>query len=167
MRTTPILRASVLALALGILLAPGIAAARTPVLVPAAAGWVSSGITVTAGVPVSVTTLGYVQTAFIPQFHVPGVFKSANGPAGQTTQPTCGDVYATWPPELQELTGPCVLDSAYWGELIGKVGVDGTPFLVGDTTTITPPASGILFFTVGELENTYEDNRGAFTVLFR
>lgn len=166
MRSNLIRRASVVAFAVGFLLAPA-ATATTPVLVPANAGWVSSGISVTTGVPVSVVTLGYVQTAFIPQFHVPGVFKSANGPAGQTTQPTCGEVYATFDEELRELTGPCVLDSALWGELIGKVGVNGTPFLIGDTTSFTPPASGILFFTIGELQNTYSDNRGAFTVLFK
>ena len=133
---------------------------------PADAGWISSGVTVAAGVPVSLVTLGYVQTALIPAWHVPGVFKSASGPAGQTTQPTCGEVYATWTPELRAQTGPCVLDSAYWGELIAKVGESGTPFLVGDTTTITPPSSGVLLFTIGELQNTYFDNRGAFTVLF-
>ena len=83
------------------------------------------------------------------------------------TQPTCGEVYATWTPELQAETGPCVLDSALWGELIGKVGVDGTPSRVGAATSMTPPATGVLLFTIGELENTYSDNSGAFTVLFK
>jgi hypothetical protein len=159
-------RASVAAIALGIILASPVAA-TTPVGVPADAGWVSSGVTVEAGVPVAVATHGYVQTAFIPAWHVPGVFKSASGPAGQTTEPTCGEVYATWTPELQAETGPCVLGSAFWGELIAKVGADGTPFRVGETSSITPPATGVLYFTVGELRNTYWDNRGAFTVLFK
>ena len=118
-------------------------------------------------VGVSVKTLGYVQTAFIPQCHVPGVFKSASGPAGQTSGGTCGDAYALFSPERKAQTGPCVLDTACFGELIGRVGEAGTPFLVGDTTTTTPPVSSILFFAVGDLENTYSDNRGAFTVLFR
>lgn len=160
-------RTTIVTFTLGCLLAPATAAATSPVVVPANAGWVSTGVTVTGGVPVSVKTLGYVQTARIPDWHVPGVFKSASGPAGQTTEPTCGDVYVTFSPELQAETGPCVLDSAHWGELIGKVGVDGTPFRIGATTTITPPASGLIFFTIGELQNTYADNRGSFTVLFR
>jgi hypothetical protein len=146
-------------------LAPA-ATAATPVLVPGSAGWVSSGVTVTGEVSIGVRTLGYVVTAQIPRFHVPGVFKSASGPAGQSTYPTCGDTYATFSPDLQAQTGPCALDSGYFGELIGRVGVDGAPFVVGDTTTITPPASGILYFAVDDLQNTYGDNLGAFTVLF-
>lgn len=165
MRTTPIRRASVLALAIGILLAPGTAAARTPVLVPAAAGWVSSGIEVTAGVPLDVQTLGYVLTAKIPYWHVPGEFKSANGPAGQTSYPTCGATYATFSPELQATVGPCALDSAYFGELVGRIG--GGVFEIGDTTTITPPASGTLELAVNDFVYTYGDNHGAFTVVFR
>lgn len=137
-----------------------------PVVVPADAGWVSTGVTVTAGVPIPVTTLGYVQTASIPAFHVPGVFKGASGPEGQSvnTWSSCVEAYNTFEPWLKELTGPCVLDSAYFGELIGRVG--GTVFRIGDTTQIVPPATGMLELTVGEFVNTYDDNRGAFTVIF-
>ena len=165
MRTTPILRASVLALALGILLAPGTAAARTPVLVPAAAGWVSSGIEVAAGVPVDVQTLGYTLTAKIPEWHLPGVFKSASGPAGQTTGATCGATYATLSAADQAAVGPCALDSAYFGELVGRIG--GVVFEIGATATISPPASGTLELAVNDFANTYWDNHGAFTVVFR
>jgi hypothetical protein len=159
------LRASAFALALGILLAPGTVAARTPVLVPADVGWVSSGVTVTADVPLDVQTLGYVLTAKIPYWHVPGLFKSGSGPAGQTTGGTCGEAYDSLTPAWQATVGACVLDAAYFGELIGRV--DGVVFEIGETTTITPPATGMLYFTVGEFVNTYGDNHGAFTVLFR
>lgn len=164
MRTTPIRRASVIALALGILLAPGTAAARTPILVPAAGGWVSSGIEVTAGVPVDVQTLGYALTAKIPEWHVPGLFKSASGPAGQTTGDTCGTTYAGLSSELQAFVGPCALDSAFFGELVGRIG--GVVFEIGDATTITPPASGTLELVVNDFAYTYGDNNGAFTVVF-
>ncbi len=72
-------------LAVAALAAP--ASATSPVVVGGADGWVSTGIHVDAGEHVSVMTLGQVLTAPIPNFHIPGVFKSASGPAGQDTQP--------------------------------------------------------------------------------
>jgi hypothetical protein len=139
--------------------------AATPVNVGGRDGWVSTGIAVTAGEPVSVQTLGSVHTAPIPAFHIPGVFKSASGPAGQDTNPTCGEVAATFPPELLEQTGPCALDDAYFGELIGRAG--GVTFAIGDTTSFIAPASGTLELAANDLVLTYWDNTGAFTVVFR
>ena len=125
------------------------AAAATPVSVPGDAGWVATGITVTVGQTVSIQTLGNVQTAPIPQFHVPGDFKSSSGPAGQTTNPTCGETTATFSKQLLAETGPCALDSANFGELIGRVG--RKTFAIGDATSFTAPASGELQLAANDL----------------
>jgi hypothetical protein len=82
------------------------AAGSTAVTVPGDAGWVATGIGVSKGQALSVQTLGQVLTAPIPQFHVPGDFKSASGPEGQTSNATCGETYATFPDALKPLTGP-------------------------------------------------------------
>ena len=141
------------------------AAAANPVNVGSRDGWVATNVTVTAGQPVSVITLGSVHTAPIPQFHIPGVFKSASGPAGQDTKPTCGETSSAFPPELLAQTGPCALDSAYFGELIGRAG--GVVFRIGEASSFVAPASGTLELAVNDLVLTYWDNAGAFTVVFR
>lgn len=143
----------------------GAVLAATPVTVPAGAGWVSTGITVTAGQAIPVSTRGYVITAPIPDFHRPGEFKSASGPAGQATEATCGVVEAGLSAETLAITGPCILDDAYFGELIGRVG--GTTFRIGSTDSITAPATGVLELAVNDLAFTLGDNAGTFIVLFR
>jgi len=140
------------------------AAAATSVSIPGDAGWVSTGITVRAGETVSIRAFGTVQTAPIPDFHVPGEFKSSSGPAGQTTNPTCGDVAAGFSKELLAITGPCALDEAYFGQLIGRVG--HKTVAIGDATSFVAPASGTLQLAANDLTLTYYDNNGAFTVLF-
>lgn len=153
-------------LALAALLVSATAAlAGTSVTVPARAGWVSTGITVTAGQTVTLRTLGYVHTAPIPDFHVPGEFKSASGPGGQTTNPTCGEIETTLPPEVLEQTGPCAEDEAYFGELVGRIG--STTFVIGDARSFVAPASGTLELAANDLVLTLFDNTGAFTVQFR
>jgi|tagenome__1003787_1003787.scaffolds.fasta_scaffold20752013_2 hypothetical protein len=147
--------------AIAVLAAP--AAAATPITVPGDAGWVSTGITVTAGQTLSLQALGTVRTAPIPDFHVPGDFKSSSGPAGQTTNPTCGETTATFSKQLLAQTGPCALDAASFGELIGRVGKK--TFVIGDATSFTAPASGTLQLAANDLVLTYFDNGGTFTVL--
>ena len=157
--------AAALGLAVGLtLMLAGQALGATPVSVPARDGWVSTGINVTAGQTVNVVTLGSTHTAPIPAFHVPGVFKSASGPAGQTAGMTCGEAYATFSDDLKAATGPCALDAAYFGELIGRVG--GVTFRIGATTSFVAPASGTLELAVNDLTLTYGDNVGAYTVVF-
>jgi hypothetical protein len=138
-------------------------AAASPVTVSGRAGWVSTGLRVEAGQRLQVQTLGYVHTAPIPDFHRPGEFKSASGPEGQTTEPTCGDTVAGFPPGLIDITGPCALDDAYFGELIGRVGA--TIFRIGDAAEIIAPTSGTLELAANDLVLTYFDNTGAFTVV--
>jgi hypothetical protein len=147
--------------AIGALAAPAVAA--TPVNVAGDAGWVTTGITVTAGQTVSIQSQGTVQTAPIPDFHIPGEFKSSSGPAGQTANATCGETTATFSKQLLAQTGPCALDSAYFGELIGRVG--RKTFAIGAATSFTAPASGTLQLAANDLLFTYFDNNGAYTVL--
>jgi PA-IL-like protein len=139
------------------------ALATTPVSVPARGGWIWTGIPVVQGEVVSIRSLGSAHTAPIPAFHVPGVFKSASGPEGQVTGSTCGEAYATFPDTLKEQTGPCAVDAAYFGELVGRIGA--TTFAIGAAGTFVAPADGILELAVNDLTLTYGDNAGAFTVL--
>ena len=150
--------------ALTLLLAlTGATQATTSITVLGRGGWVQTGLEVTAGQTVELRSVGSVHTAPIPDFHIPGEFKSASGPAGQTSGDLCGDVTAGFPPELLEQTGPCAFDDAYFGELIGRIG--DTTFAIGDATSFVAPASGELELAVNDLVLTYGDNKGAFTVL--
>jgi hypothetical protein len=149
--------------ALAVVVAPVLAV--TPTTVGGRAGWVSTGISLTVGDQLSIHALGSTHTAPIPDFHVPGVFKSASGPAGQDTSATCGEVTAGFPPDLLEITGPCALDDAYFGELIGRIG--DSVFRIGDASSITAPATGTLELAANDLVLTYFDNAGAFTVIAR
>lgn len=155
-------RSTLAALAVLIALA-GTSLAATTITVLGRAGWVGTGLQVTAGQTVELRSLGSVHTAPIPDFHVPGEFKSASGPAGQTDGDLCGDVTAGFPPELLEQTGPCAFDDASFGELIGRLG--DTTFAIGDATSFVAPASGELELAANDLVLTYGDNKGAFTVL--
>ena len=48
------------------------------------------------------------------------------------------------------------------GALIGKIGVDGTWFLIGSMKTFVAPASGLLILAIND--NAPEDNEGSFQV---
>jgi hypothetical protein len=157
-------RSFVVAMALLAITAISVMAA-TAVIVSGRAGWVSTGITVTAGQEVSLQSLGSIHTAPIPDFHVPGAFKSASGPEGQVDGDLCGDVTAGFPPELLEMTGPCAVDDAYFGELIGRIGT--TTFAIGDADSFVAPVTGTLELAANDLTLTYFDNTGTFTILFR
>jgi hypothetical protein len=60
------------------------AAAATTVSVRGDAGWVSTGVGVTAGQVIQIKAVGFVQTAPVSTFNNPGVSIPASGPAGQT-----------------------------------------------------------------------------------
>jgi hypothetical protein len=50
------------------------------------------------------------------------------------------------------------------GALIGKIGADGQPFLVGENKWISSaPRSGYLFLGINDLEGAFTDNAGHFT----
>ncbi|MCL4560117.1 MAG: hypothetical protein M1281_05840 [Chloroflexi bacterium] len=115
-----------------------------PFTLEANAGWMDSGSDVFAGLPVTITSTGEVATI------ADGV---STGPDGQEN--LC-------PPTEEEPA--CALDGYPYGSLVGKIGVDGEPFLIGSSLTFTPTLSGDLYLIVNDNEGTYEDNTGSFTV---
>ena len=140
-------------------------AAASPVSVPADAGWVSTGLTVARGQHLSIDANGFVQTAPIPDFHVPGEFSSSSGPAGQTSGQTCGEVTDGFDRQTLAATGPCAVDDAYFGELVGRVG--NATFTIGTASDVVAPRSGVLELAANDLTLTYVDNNGTFTVFVR
>lgn len=139
------------------------AQAGSRAIVPGTIPWSYGGAFVEEGVTYDVDAVGYVQTAKIPYFHVPGISKSASGPEGQPNTP-CLAAYET------SIGGQCALEGANFGALIGMV-IDGNtgmalsePFLIGGDPTFEAPATGILMATANDLNLTYYDNNGQFTV---
>ena len=132
---------------------PQVEAATRPVRVPAGVEWVSTGITVTEGQEVGLDTQGVAITG--PLAWYPGAI---SGPDGQVWNLGCGQ-YEGAPP-------PCALDDAPYGALVGRVGSDGLPFLIGGASSFTPPVSGPLYLTVNDNLGFYWDNLAGFTVLF-
>jgi hypothetical protein len=58
------------------------------------------------------------------------------------------------------------LDDAPYGALIGRVGPAGQPFLIGDASSFTSPASDNLYLAVNDNLRFYNDNLSGFTVIF-
>ncbi len=120
-----------------------------------------SGLYVTAGSSYNVTATGYVMTAKVPLFHVPGATKSASGPAGQDTQ--CLDTY------IEDVDGRCAMDGANFGELVGII-IDGDTGLragtvaIGAGRTFVAPVDGYLFLAANDFVLDYFDNNGQFEV---
>jgi hypothetical protein len=113
------------------------------------AGWVDSGFDVQAGEEVTITAYGQSITA--PQnFFGAG---PVGGPDGQAV--ICPD-FAGAP--------PCAMDGAPYGALVGKIGEDGEPFLIGSNYTFTATTSGDLYLAVNDLLPYYDDNSGNYMV---
>ena len=53
----------------------------------------------------------------------------------------------------------------YGGALIGKIGANGNVFLIGNSTTISPTVSGILYLGIFDGDGSYGDNSGSFNVV--
>jgi len=123
----------------------------------------SFGVFVEQGATYDVVANGYVQTAKIPYYHIPGVSKSASGPAGQPDKP-CLAAYES------DVNGQCALEGANFGALIGMVTEPATgmavadPFVIGAGQSFVAPADGVLMLAVNDLNLTYYDNNGQFTV---
>ena len=118
---------------------PGLAAGNdTPgaVRVPAAGGWVSTGMRVRRGEMISFNTTGEVQLS--------SNASDRARPAGTTR------------------TAPgAPIPNANAGALIGRVG-NSQAFGIGDQASVPMPADGMLFLAVNDDERT--DNSGAFVV---
>jgi len=138
------------------------AAAATNVSVPGDAGWVSTGVAVTAGQVVPIKAMGFVRTAPVSTFNNPGVSIPASGPAGQTVGQRCGDTEATLPRDVIAQIGHCAVGSAYFGELIGRIG--NRTFVIGDASSFVAPKTGVLELAANDFVLTYFDNGGTFTV---
>ncbi len=119
-----------------------------PVWVAADAGWVETGVTVSADQSVNIVSVGVALTANRSQF-----FGAISGPAGQPYP-------CIAPPD-------CALNGEAFGALVGKVGTGGTPFLIGSSSSFTAPASGMLYLAVNDYQIYYSDNKGGFLVLFK
>jgi hypothetical protein len=115
------------------------------------AGWVDSGFVLESGQQVTITAYGQAITAPI-NFFGPA---SVSGPDGQSH--ICPN-YDGAP--------PCAMDDAPYGALVGKIGSDGTPFLIGSSSTFTADSSGSLYLAVNDLLPYYADNYGNYMVFF-
>jgi hypothetical protein len=108
------------------------------VRVPAAAGWVSTGITVRKGDLVFFQTSGEVQL-------------SDNG----------GDRARA--PGTSRMAQGAPLPSVNAGALIGRIGPRGMPFGIGDQASVPMPGDGTLFLAVNDDDRS--DNAGEFVVV--
>jgi len=120
-------------------------------LLPANAGWADSGVALGAGQLITITAYGRAITARINIFG-PG---SQSGPDGQSQ--ICPNF---------DGAPPCAMDFAPYGALVGKIGPDGTPFLIGSNDTFTPAVSGELYLAVNDLLPYYSDNYGNYMIFF-
>jgi len=128
-------------------------AATISVRVRADVIWVDTGIVVTAGESVAIKATGLAITGPLNQYP-----EAKSGPEGQAVNDSCG----TYLP-----AGPCTLDGALYGALIGRVGISGAPFYIGDASSFTPSTSGALYLAVNDNLAFYDDNSAGYTVLFK
>ncbi len=116
---------------------------------PADAAWVDSGFALTAGQPVTIDAQGMAVTARINLWGT----VSLSGPDGQSA--ICPNF---------DGAPACAMENAPFGALVGKIGENGTPFLIGSHTSFTPEASGKLYLAVNDYLVYYSDNYGNYTV---
>ena len=104
--------------------------------VPAAGGWVNTGMRVRRGEVISFNTSGEVQLTenSSDRARAAGMPRNAQG---------------------------APMPGAYAGALIGRVG-NSQPFAIGDQASVPMPFDGVLFLAVNDDERT--DNAGAFSV---
>jgi hypothetical protein len=113
-----------------------------PINVPANAGWVDSGVAVVTGSTVTFTATGLVAVALGETPYI--------DPDGNPWVPSTAP--GTLSPSVQRYA------------LIGRVGANGTPFLVGSDRTTTMPASGTLYFALNDEATAFGDNSGRFSI---
>jgi hypothetical protein len=116
---------------------------------PADAGWVDSGFVLQSGQAVTITAYGQAITARINVYSSGAV----SGPDGQRS--ICPN-YDGAP--------ACAMEYAPYGALVGRIGADGTPFLIGSSLTFIPGSSGELYLAVNDLLPYYADNYGNYMV---
>ena len=104
--------------------------------VPAAGGWVNTGLRVRRGEVISFNTSGEVQLSENSSDRARAAGTPRNAPGA-------------------------LMPGAYAGALIGRVG-NSQPFAIGDQATVPMPFDGVLFLAVNDDERS--DNAGAFSV---
>lgn len=119
-------------------------------VVAGARAWQATGVTVHAGGQLQISATG--QWSAVRQSTT---FAAANVAA----PPTDANGY----PNTAGGEGT-LLPSANRGALIGKIGEDGAPFLVGAAFNQTAPADGMLFLSMNDIANGFEDNSGRLAV---
>jgi hypothetical protein len=117
----------------------GSTAGGSGLVVSAKQQWTPTGITVRRGEVLSFNTTGEIQLSTAGN--------DVATPAGAKTPR-----YATNAPLPRELAGA----------LIGRVGPNGQPFGIGNLSTVTMPAAGVLFLGINDDE--LNDNTGEFRV---
>lgn len=135
-----------------------------PITVPAVHEWLDTGITLEPGQVYTITASGFIDLWVDCETDCPNTENTPNcdyvcandvtGPEG--TFGAVGDM----PPG--ETYAQYDLKSAFFGELIGRIG-DGGPFIIGSGGTFIADRSGMLRLKVNE-DNT-PDNGGAFIVI--
>ena len=128
----------------------GSAQADAPFRLPADTEWIDSGFDVVAGQSVTITARGQALTGPLKDYP-----DARSGPDGQITD--CSLIVPGH---------DCAMDGGPYGALVGKIGVSGTPFLIGSSYTFTPSASGDLYLAVNDNLFDYSDNHGNFIVFF-
>jgi hypothetical protein len=105
-------------------------------------------VSVTAGETITITASGTLMYA-----------TASECPAGDTCQSTpAGEATSNCSNPAE---GPFTAPTLNCWSLIGKIGVNGTPFEVGDSLTITASTSGTLYLGVND--DDYNDNSGTWT----
>ena len=122
----------------GVTSADGLAPASGRVRVPARAGWVNTGLTVSEGQTLLFNTTGEVRLS--------GASDDVAGPAGSKKGRYAGN-------------GP--IPSSLAGALIGRIG-NGAPFGIGNQTSIPSLGTGTLWLAVND--DSMGDNAGEFGV---
>lgn len=120
--------------------AAGIAPSAVPsgaVRVPATAAWVSTGLSVRKGDSVAFNTTGEVQLS-----------DNASDRARSAGS--------------SRVAGLAPLPNVNAGALIGRIGMNGRPFGIGDQATVPMPDNGVLYLSVNDDERA--DNAGEFIV---
>jgi hypothetical protein len=137
-------------------LAGSVGAAAPTVRVSADAGWVATGMQVTGGQTYSIFAVGEAITTIASHFApVKGGLGAVSGPGGQPYQCVSSAGFT------------CFVSGAPFGALVARVGADGTPFLIGDASSFTAPATGELFLAVNDFYDDplfLADNNGGFAV---
>jgi hypothetical protein len=112
------------------------------------AGWIDCQIDMVAGTPTTIGANGVAITGNLRTY--PGAI---SGPDGQAT-----DCF------MFDGISPCALEGAPYGALLGKIGPEGEPFVIGSNLTFIPSSSGHLYVAVNDNLPFYEDNHGAYWV---